>query len=221
MEIRSLYYGGKFLNYKLTLKNIRRIYLKIDESGEIKVSAPLFFPIKEIEKFLYEQMEFIQNSIDKSKSNTIFNLDAGIISIFGEVFEINKILSFKNSIKILQDKIVINYKKEEDIKRLIKNALKKHAVFYFTKRIEEISDQIEIPYNGLKVKWLKTKWGHCNSYKEIVLNCKLISYKKEIIDYVIVHELCHVIHMNHNKEYWNLVSKFCPNWKELRLALKI
>lgn len=220
MEVKSLYCNGKFLKYKLTLKNIKKIYLRVENNGEIKVSAPLFISIREIEKFLYEQMEFIENSIKRTNNNTIFNLNNGVVSILGIVFEVKKTLSTKNSIKIDDGKIIIQYKKHEDIKNLIRKILKKQAVFYFGKRIKEISNEIGISYNELKVKWLKTKWGHCDSNKSIVLNCKLISYQPKVIDYVIIHELCHIIYMNHSKEYWNLVNKYCPNWKHLKIELK-
>lgn len=219
-DVKSLYYNGKFFKYNLTFKNIKKIYLKIDNEGNIKVSAPIFINLKDIEKFLYTNIEFIQKSILKNRDNIIFNLSTKIISIFGNMYKLIEIPSLKNYVKIDNETITIFYKKSEDIERQVKKTLKKYAISYFEKRVFEVASKIGMSYNDLKVKWLKTKWGYCDSNKIIVLNSKLICYKEEIIDYVIIHELCHTIHMNHSKEYWNLVEKYCPNWKKLRSELK-
>jgi len=74
--------------------------------------------------------------------------------------------------------------------------------------------------NDFEIKNLKSKWGHCTSLNSILINLKLLNTKKEILDYVIIHELCHIKHKNHSKEFWLEVSKFCNNYKKLRMELK-
>lgn len=220
-ENRSLFHNGKFLHYTLTKKDITKINLRIDDKGLIKVSAPNFVDIRSIEKFIYKNIDFIEKNVDKRKNDNSFNLDSGVISLFGVPFYVEKNISLKNSVKIATNRVIVSYKKVEDIERLIKKVVREFAIHYFEKRILELSDFTGIPFTSLKIKWLKTKWGHCDSNKNIVLNCKLINYSKDTIDYVIIHELCHVIHMNHSREYWSLVAKFCPNWKTLRCDLKM
>ncbi len=68
---------------------------------------------------------------------------------------------------------------------------------------------------------MKTRWGVCNK-KDIVitLNSELIRYDISKLDYVIIHELSHFIHFNHSKSFWNLVSKYCPNYKQIKKELK-
>ena len=73
----------------------------------------------------------------------------------------------------------------------------------------------------LKIRTMKTRWGVYNKLKHsITLNSRLIEYDYEKIDYVIIHELSHVIHFNHSNEFWNLVSKYCPEYKRIRKELK-
>ena len=67
---------------------------------------------------------------------------------------------------------------------------------------------------------MKTRWGVCNKNNSITLNSDLIKYGYEQIDYVIIHELSHFIHFNHSKDFWNLVNKYCKNYKEIRKSLK-
>ena len=68
---------------------------------------------------------------------------------------------------------------------------------------------------------MSTRWGVCNKKnKTITLNLELIKKDIKYLDYVIVHELCHFIHFDHSKEFWNLVSKYCPNYKQLRKEMR-
>ena len=68
---------------------------------------------------------------------------------------------------------------------------------------------------------MTTRWGVCNKKtKTITLNSELIKYSIDKLDYVIIHELSHFIHFNHSKEFWLLVSKYCPRYKEIRKELR-
>ena len=88
-------------------------------------------------------------------------------------------------------------------------------VYIFNKFKENIKSPI------LKIRDMKTRWGVYNRLKHtITLNSRLIEFDIEKIDYVIIHELSHIIHFNHSKSFWNLVSKYCNNYKEIRKEMK-
>jgi len=79
----------------------------------------------------------------------------------------------------------------------------------------------KIDFPNLRIRQMKTRWGVCNiKTKTVTLNSRLIEYKLEALDYVIVHELSHLIHFNHSRDFWNLVGKYVPNYKSLRSYLK-
>ena len=68
---------------------------------------------------------------------------------------------------------------------------------------------------------MKTRWGVCNKRdNSVTLNSKLMEFDLEKLDYVIIHELAHFIHFNHSKDFWNLVSKYEPNYKKIRKEMK-
>ena len=100
--------------------------------------------------------------------------------------------------------------------------LEKNSLKVFEKRLElYINEFGDIPAFRLRIRKMKTRWGVNNrSSKTITLNTMLIHYKPELIDYVIVHELSHFIHPNHSKNFWLLVSKYYPNYKDIRKYLK-
>ena len=100
---------------------------------------------------------------------------------------------------------------------------KKEMLKLFTSRLDENYHLFEenIPYPNLRIRKMKTRWGVCNvKTKTVTLNSLLMNYSVEKLDYVIIHELSHLIHPNHSKEFWLLVSKYCPRYKEIRKALK-
>lgn len=70
------------------------------------------------------------------------------------------------------------------------------------------------------IKNIKYAWGSCSSKRNISLNSNLIKYSKQAIQYVVLHELCHIKYMNHSKDFWNLVEKYMPNYKEVRKEFK-
>ena len=73
----------------------------------------------------------------------------------------------------------------------------------------------------LKIRNMKSRWGVYNKKNHsVTLNTHLIEYDIEKLDYVIYHELSHIIHFDHSKEFWNLVSKYCPNYKIIRKDMK-
>ena len=78
-----------------------------------------------------------------------------------------------------------------------------------------------IPFPGLKIRSMKTRWGVCNRRnKTVTLNSALIKESIDKIDYVIIHELSHIIHFNHSRAFWNLVGKYCTDYKRIRKEMR-
>ena len=100
-------------------------------------------------------------------------------------------------------------------KMKILSIFKDHLDFYYNKFDENI------PYPILKIRSMKTRWGVCNrKVNSVTLNLNLVKYDSSCLDYVIIHELSHFVHFNHSKSFWNTVSKYCPNYKEIEKKLK-
>lgn len=87
-------------------------------------------------------------------------------------------------------------------------------------KLELYSQKINVTHGKIRIKYLKSAWGICYSNKNLSFNLLLCSLPENLIEYVIIHELCHLKHLNHSKEFWNLVEKYCPNYKSLRKDLK-
>ena len=109
---------------------------------------------------------------------------------------------------------------KDEIKIIFDAWLKHLAKKYITARTRQFS--IRYGYNVGKViiRGQKTRWGSCSARRNLSFNYKLMKYREEIIDYVIIHEMCHLKEMNHSKNFWALVENLCPNFKSLKKELK-
>lgn len=104
----------------------------------------------------------------------------------------------------------------EDIQKLAQQALE-----YIPKRVEYFSKIIGVTYGRITIRNQKTRWGSCSSKGNLNFNCLLMLTPSEVIDYVVVHELCHRKQMNHSKKFWAEVEKILPDYKESIKWLKL
>ena len=98
---------------------------------------------------------------------------------------------------------------EEEIKRLAEEALT-----IIPERVKYFADVVGVTYGRITIRNQKTRWGSCSSKGNLNFNCLLMLAPKEVMDYVVVHELCHRKEMNHSKAFWSEVEKVLPNYKE-------
>jgi len=87
--------------------------------------------------------------------------------------------------------------------------------------ISNISASTNIRFNGAKIKAQKTSWGTCSTRKNINLNRNLVFLPRELVEYVVVHELCHTKVMNHSLDFWNILERYIPNCRSIRKKLRV
>ena len=165
-----------------------------------------------IKKLLDDNYSYLSKNIKrqsiKQKKNELFYY-------LGEVYDI--IIYDTKKIEIIDNRIYV--KDEATLNRWLKKEIKR----IYSERLVFLYNEFEenIPYPNLKIRKMTTRWGVCNKKtKTITLNSELIKYSIDKLDYVIIHELSHFIHFNHSKEFWLLVSKYCPRYKEIRKQLR-
>lgn len=100
------------------------------------------------------------------------------------------------------------------------NHMKKAVKPIIEAKLLQFNSYYNFTYNRVTIRHQKTRWGSCSSDGNLNFNCKLMCLSNELREYVIAHELCHLEEMNHSKQFWRLVEKTIPNYKELRRELK-
>ncbi len=98
--------------------------------------------------------------------------------------------------------------------------IRKNASQYLTKRTEYFSKIMGLKFEGIKITSAKKRFGSCSSKNSICYSWRLMLYPKEAIDYVVVHELAHIVYKNHGKEFYALIEKYLPDYKEREKLLR-
>lgn len=91
---------------------------------------------------------------------------------------------------------------------------RRHALLTFTDRVAHYAPRLGVPVPRLFLSSARTRWGSCNARREVRLNWRLIQAPQPTVDYVVVHELCHLIEMNHSRRFWQLVEGLCPGYRD-------
>ncbi len=173
------------------------------------------------EHYIYELLEQREQWIRKSIEKVYANLPQNInledeLLLFGELYSIDhhEALKLRTSLERLRVNDAKNVLKCYD--RFYKN----YAQEYLSQRLKHHASLMKLNYTEIKFRKMKSRWGSCNSQGVITLNTQLMKIKQELIEYVIVHELAHLVHMNHSKKFHDLVKRYLPNAKQLRSELK-
>ena len=103
---------------------------------------------------------------------------------------------------------------EKDAAKALKAFYMKSCRKLIDKRLRKYQPEFKVKYRSFKVDGSIRKWGSCSSERHLIFNWRLILLPLQIIDYVVVHELCHLVHMNHDRSFWRLVGKVYPDYKK-------
>jgi len=222
--VRLTLINNESLDYQLVKKSKKTLSLKISENGLV-VSAPLFMSEKKINQIVISKIKWIKKKLEliEPQKNKLFIKNRASFDLLGKEIKIT-LLDGNNKIEwVDENNLKIFFKDQDDQKKLktfFIKWLKEIALDYFSQRAYEISKLYAIPSNSILLSNAKSRWGTCNSKTEVRINWRLIQADPYVIDYVICHEFAHLTHMNHSRNFWNLVEKLCPNYKLAENYLK-
>ena len=209
------------MEYTVTKKKIKNFIIRIYPDLRIAVSVPLHASNKDIENFIQSKKEWIETTLEKIKvakenKNT---LKESSIKILGKEIDKKIIESDLERIRLTDTSIYI-YSKEIDNKKLLEWKVEKLKAIldeYLNKYTKLLNRNIDY----YQIKKLSSAWGIYHKKENYIsFNSDLIEKDIECIEYVVLHELCHIFYMNHQKDFWALVEKYMPDYKVRRKKLK-
>lgn len=227
--MESIDFNGRRIEYSLIRKNVKNINLRIKRDGSVIVSASPIVPKDFIDNFVFENAEKVLSSIDKiQSSDSACSFENGsTIKLLGKSYKLVLEESNSNSYFIDEGEIIfyLTDMNDFDIKQRVYNTLLKNtANVVFPKLMEECYPPFENICNSvpsLKIKDLKSQWGNCYHKRNLItLNLRLAVYDMNVIKSVVYHEYCHFVYQNHSKDFYILLSKVYPSWKECDKILK-
>ncbi|MBS5987870.1 SprT family zinc-dependent metalloprotease [Clostridium sp.] len=209
------------IKYEVIYKNKKSISISIDIEGNIKVSVPNNTSDETIEKVIKSKSDWISKKIKEIKSRE--ELEVNTIMYLGKKYSIEIIeqpFLKRNFVAFFNDKFVVNVIVKENAMKALEEYLKRETLRVVKEKVIRHKVLFDITPKDIKVKKLKSRWGSCSYDNVLVFNSKLIMFRSEAIDYVVIHELCHMIHKNHSKDYWDLVKNIMPNYEEEHMYLR-
>ena len=200
-------YKNQEYNVLVVRKNNKNTYIRI-KNDTVYITTNYFTSNFRIKKLIEDNQKPIAKMLIRAKKRQL--LDDKFL-LFGS--ESHIIYDNKSNLTIKDNTI---YAKDEKhlnawLNKYLKETYQKHLDYWYSK----FSENIPIP--NLKIRKMKTRWGVCNTKNyNIPLNRELIKYDISCLDYVIVHELAHLIEATHSKQFWHIGEKYYPNYKNCR-----
>lgn len=198
----------KFYEFEIkeSKKAVKYLRLKVGQSGEISLSIPLRAKENHILEFLEKNLEWLRKTSAKIKAkNSAKNENQ--VEFLGLSYEL---IIDKKASGVSIELFSIKAASKADFRRFCDEKAKE----LLNASIAHFAPLIARPINHISFKHMRTRWGSCNKAKGYInLNLDLITKKKEFIEYVVLHELAHLVHANHSKDFYALISKHMPDYK--------
>jgi predicted metal-dependent hydrolase len=215
-DLKEIKIDNRYFNYVLKRSGrAKYLRLQINIDNQLEVILPRRASINDAKKFIKEKEYWIskhlKNSAVENKKYFFFGRQIRVTHSF-DLFENH------HSVRLLNNelRIISPANNSDDTSKVYDLWLKKIAKKYLIQRTNELTLRHGLSINKIILRGQKTRWGSCSTKGNVSFNYRLMKFRKEIIDYVIIHELCHTIEMNHSKKFWELVGKYCPDYKILR-----
>jgi hypothetical protein len=193
--------------------------LQISRGINLELILPRGYELSDAERFIMQKAGWISKHLrpkeEEDEKFLLFGREIKIIQVY-ELFTRQHKLSFEKNVLT----IISPEGSSVNLNKLYNIWLRNFAKRYLPERVYKLADKYNFKVNNISVRNQKTRWGSCSARGNLSFNFNLVQYKKEIIDYVIVHELCHLKEMNHSIKFWLLVEKICPDYKAFRKELK-
>lgn len=204
----------------------RSMRVRVDVDGEVMVSAPYGVPKLMISRFVNKSEPWIRKqqrkiALKKTAYPTL-DWEQMLLSYLGKLYQIKFDPERKEKVSVGRRYVYVSPVTglEADLKRTLLRWLKLEAEKDIFDRVTKWSNKMEVKYAKVRFRQQKSRWGSCSNKGTLSFNWRLIHFSPDVIDYVVIHELAHLKHHDHSKEYWELVRKFDRDYKRKIRFLK-
>lgn len=175
-------------------KNVKHCYIRVLKDDLIEIKSNIYFSLCDAKILVEKRKSWLENAIKKVSKNALLEDE----------------FLYLGEIKKLQDYNIKNLDKfyKNEIEKILPNI------------VETFSKKMNLYPTSISYRKNKRTWGSCNFKNGLNFNILLMKFPLEIMQYVVIHELSHIKHKNHSKNFWNLVEKYCPNYKQIEKEFK-
>ena len=212
---------------KIIKKNIKHIYIRIKPPANIVITAPHKTKQKTIDNLLNQKATWIEKQLKSLLHSTTHNLEyvnGDRLYFLGKLYQLELHPAPHAHIQIHLDRLKLytpNPNSKEHRAQIVEQWYYTQAKIYFDKAIAKYQPIVNRPIRKVRIKKMKSRWGSCNHIKGYInLNVELLKKPLEALEYVVFHELVHLIHPNHSKDFYSFIAHYMPDWKQRDKLLK-
>lgn len=232
-ELRTVFAGGQEITYLLERKQVKNLNLRIRKNGKVYVSAGPLVPVQEIDDFVAQKSSYIIRAVNQFKQMQQYQpVPKRYVS--GETFYIQGrglrlTVSKAEKDSLISDGVFLylkvkdpeNYEKKC---KLVTRYLDQQCKDIFQEELCHLYPLFEkygVAMPQLRIRDMDTRWGSCLAKKGVItLNKRLLEVPRNCIEYVVMHELCHLVHPNHSKQYYQFLTMMMPDWRKRKELLE-
>lgn len=232
MKKLNISYNGKSLSFILIRKNVKNINLRVKTNGDVIVTANSKIDESYIIDFIKRKMDWILNHKEKFNERRKKSLEEAEkvkednIKYLGNIYKIKAVKSEKEYVKKGKDEIYVflkdknnNRKKEILLNKWYRNECEETFKSIYTNMFK-VFIHYRIPHVEIKIRKMKSRWGSCNPIKKVItLNSELMKTSIYEIEFVMCHELAHLVEANHSKNFYKVLDDVMPDWRERKKKL--
>ncbi|MBP7229075.1 MAG: M48 family metallopeptidase [Moraxellaceae bacterium] len=224
--------NGDILPFDFIRSARKTIGLYVHRNGSVQVRAPLRVPLAQIYLFLHERWDWLilQRSrfMEEPAPAQVSYTDGETFLHLGHPLMLRVHSASHNLAKRTENELHVSITKDrqeqaEGLAGIIELWQRREARRVFPLRLafcHEAMKSLRIPFPELKIRKMRSRWGSCTRKAVVTLNLELIRMPPDSIDYVITHELCHLVEFNHSSRFYQVQSQFMPDWKERKQKLE-
>ncbi len=223
-----LQFGSKKIDFKISFSNRKSLGISVTPDMKVFIKAPLSATIDKIKEKVYlkvpwimKQQSFFLSFHPKTPAKQFI---AGETHFYlGRQYRLKFIVSSTEAVKLKGKCIEVSSYEKSRIEQLVQNWYLQHARSMFTVIAQPLIDKFKyykVEPSAIVLRQMPTRWGSCTPKGKIILNPELIKAPKGCIEYVIIHELCHLVHRDHTQKFIDLQAKEMPNWENWKNKLE-
>ncbi|MFY0673980.1 MAG: M48 family metallopeptidase [Bacteroidia bacterium] len=226
--IQTISFGSRKIDYELTYQDRKTLGIKVYPDCKVKVIAPvdttnekLQAKVKEKAPWILKQQSEFLSYHPLTPPRTYVNGETHLY--LGRQYRLRLEPSKENTIKLYRGKLIVFQKGNVSAEKQLEKWYRQKADAHFKELLEASLTKFKkykVQEPKLQIRYMPTRWGSCTPKGKVILNPELIKAPKGCIEYVIIHELCHLVYHNHTKDFYNLQEAIMPDWKKWKNRLE-
>jgi predicted metal-dependent hydrolase len=214
---------GRLIEYRFARRRRRTIGISVDASG-LAVSAPLRAPWRDIEAFLHHKERWIVAKLDEwarlPQPSIVRGHSGESLPLFGAPVTL-QVSTGRRGVQQAPERLLVSAPTPQRVPTILIGWLKAQALDSLAPRAAHYAARLEVKPPHIALSNARTQWGVCTEDGAIRLSWRLVHLEPALADYVVAHEVAHLVELNHSKRFWNLLARLYPDWRGARHRLEL